>query len=165
MDRLRELAVWMHERTGMYWVIGDEGTTAIGPFEAHEILRHFRVAGQPSEPVLGIPNYHEHYRPVPLPFPATEALQMRPEDLPPSVTRHDFPKTSPDIDWFSPEAKARAVLVALANTGDPWIDIHEAVFGRVARGTILWGHPPDAIFICRRPLPGERVAVIEWPPR
>lgn len=157
------LAVVQHERTGKYYVVGEGGATVIGPFEPHEILRHWRLAAQPSDRP-GVAKYREHYNPAPPPFPPAEARPLSPLELPPSVTRHQFPKTTPDIEWFSPQGEARETLMTLANTGKRWLTSEQAVFGRVARGTELWGHPADAVLICRRPLPGEQVAVVEFAP-
>jgi hypothetical protein len=103
--------VWMHEGTGAHDVVGDGGETAIGPFRPNEILRHWRVASSPTEPVLGIPIYYEHYKPLPLPLPAAEWLEVDPDWLPPSVTFHDFPEKDLELEWSSPPL-ARAGLRA-----------------------------------------------------
>jgi hypothetical protein len=162
--RPTRFAVWMHEATGAYYVVGDAGETAIGPFRRHEVLRHWRVASSPSEPVLGIPNYYEHYKPVPLPFPATESLEVEPDSLPPSVTFHEFPERPLELEWISPPAPLREEVVALANTDEKWIDLAQATFGRLDKGSLAWGHPRGSVLVCKRPTAGERLAIIEWPP-
>jgi len=75
------------------------------------------VASSPSEPVLGVPNYYEHYEPLPLPFPAAEWLEVDVDWLPPSVTFHDFPEKDLALEWISPPLVIRELVVALANAG------------------------------------------------
>jgi hypothetical protein len=162
--RPTRFAVWMHERTGEYYVVGDAGETAIGPFRPHEVLRSWRVANSPSEPVLGIPNYYGHYKPAPLPFPATEWLEVDPDWLPPSVTFHRFPERELELEWISPPAALREEVVALANTNEKWIDLSQATFGQLDKGSLYWGHPRGSVLVCKRPTTGERLAIIEWPP-
>ncbi len=154
----------MHEATGDYYVV-DGGVTAIGPFGGDEILRHWRVASAASEPVLGTPNYFDHYQPAPLPFAATEWRDVDPDTLPPSVTHHRGAQGELVIEWVSPSTELRDEILALVNAREEWIGAREAIFGRVGKGTPCWGHPSGSVLVCRRPEPGERAAVVEWPAR
>jgi hypothetical protein len=154
--------VWMHEPSGKFYVVSDVGLTAIGPFAESEILRHWRVANAPSEQVLAIPNYSEHYRPVPLPYHASEWSEWDPAWLPPSVTFHEVPKSGLILEWFTPPEKLRRTLVELVNTQEPWITSEEASFARFPSKSLYWGHPKNSVVLGRKGTPGERLAVVEW---
>jgi hypothetical protein len=155
--------VWIHERTGTYYVV-DAGETAIGPFRPDQVLRHWRVASAPSEPVLAMPNYYEHYARRPLPFPTSEWTELDPETLPPSVTFHEIPDGPFDVEWFSPTPEVRNEVLALANASEWWIDRSAANFGRLDKRALYWGHPAGSVLVCLKAVPGQRVAVIDWPP-
>ena len=160
--RPTRFAVWMHERTGAYYVIGDAGETAIGPFRPNQILRHWRVANSPSEPVLGIPSYYEHYKLASLPFPATEWLQIDPDWLPPSVTFHQFPEADLELEWSSPSVAIREEVLALVNADEQWMEPAHAVFAYLDKESLYWGHPLGSLLVCKRPASGERLAIVEW---
>jgi hypothetical protein len=161
--RPTRLAVWRHDRTGGYYVV-EAGETAIGPFRPDHVLRHWRVASASSEPVLATPNYYEHYSPTPLPFPASEWSELDPETLPASVTFHEIPGGTFDVEWFIPTLGLRNEVLALVNASEQWIESSEASFGRLDKRALYWGHPAGSVLVSKKAAPGQRVAVIEWPP-
>jgi hypothetical protein len=91
-------------------------------------------------------------------------IKLEPESLPPSVTFHEIPKGTFEVEWFYPEPEVRNEVLALANASERWIEPSEAGFARLDKRVLYWGHPASSVLVCKRAVPGQRVAVIEWPP-
>lgn len=153
----------MHEPTGEYYVVRDDGASAIGPFAPREVLRTWRVASQAYEPVLAIPNFYERFKPVDLPFPLSEWLEMKPEWLEPSVTTYTL-EAAWEFDWVIIPRRRRDEIVSLVNVEEAWLDPNNAIFARCDKLQNFSEHPIGSIVTCNRPVAGERVAVVEWAP-
>ena len=155
--------VWLHDKTGEFFLVGNDGATVYGPVRPDEVLRQYRRAIEPHEWVLRIPCFYEVFRTFPNPHPYSEYSKYEISWLPPSVTRELLPEDHHAcIDWQPRLEKDRIdEAVAIAQQGIASTFPERPAIGKLT--TPFRGHPEGSVVICHDVSPGQSMRVIEWP--